>query len=93
VYGKISRFAIVKIHRQSSYGNEGSHGGYGSGARNVMEARVVYDRDIGISKGFGFMTYGYVDEANKAIESLYGLNVDGINTRVTIVEARYRPRY
>lgn len=40
---------------------------------NVMEARVVYDRDSGRSKGFGFVTYSSAEEVNKAIESLDGL--------------------
>lgn len=40
---------------------------------NVMEARVVYDRDTGRSKGFGFVTYGSMDEVNKAVDSLDGL--------------------
>lgn len=40
---------------------------------NVMEARVVYDRDSGRSKGFGFVTYGSMEEVNKAIDSLDGL--------------------
>nr|XP_043632318.1 29 kDa ribonucleoprotein A, chloroplastic [Erigeron canadensis] len=60
---------------------------------NVMEARVVYDRDSGRSKGFGFVTYGSADEVNKAIESLDGLNVDGRNIRVTVAEARQRPQF
>ncbi|KAL8210546.1 hypothetical protein R6Q57_004983 [Mikania cordata] len=60
---------------------------------NVMEARVVYDRDSGRSKGFGFVTYGSMDEVNKAIDSLDGLNVDGRNIRVSVAEARPRPQY
>ena len=38
----------------------------------VMEARVVYDRDSGRSKGFGFVTFSSADEVNNAIESLDG---------------------
>ncbi|XP_071734737.1 RNA-binding protein CP29B, chloroplastic-like [Rutidosis leptorrhynchoides] len=60
---------------------------------NVMEARVVYDRDSGRSKGFGFVTYGSADDVNKAIESLDGLNVDGRNIRVSVAEARQRPQF
>ncbi|KAI3705331.1 hypothetical protein L1987_75567 [Smallanthus sonchifolius] len=60
---------------------------------NVMEARVVYDRDSGRSKGFGFVTYGSMDEVNKAIDSLDGLNVDGRNIRVSVAEARQRPQF
>ncbi|KAI7725888.1 hypothetical protein M8C21_007904 [Ambrosia artemisiifolia] len=60
---------------------------------NVMEARVVYDRDTGRSKGFGFVTYGSMDEVNKAIDSLDGLNVDGRSIRVSLAEARQRPQF
>lgn len=60
---------------------------------NVMEARVIYDRDSGRSKGFGFVTYSSADEVNSAIESLDGLNVDGRNIRVTVAEAKQRPQF
>ncbi|KAK3008358.1 hypothetical protein RJ639_014886, partial [Escallonia herrerae] len=39
----------------------------------VMEAKVVYDRDSGRSRGFGFVTYSSADEVNRAIESLNGV--------------------
>lgn len=39
---------------------------------NVQEARVIYDRDSGRSKGFGFVTFSSADEVNSAIESLDG---------------------
>ena len=39
----------------------------------VLEARVIYDRDTGRSRGFGFVTYGSAEEVNNAIESLDGV--------------------
>ena len=39
----------------------------------VLEAKVVYDRESGRSRGFGFVTYNTADEANSAIESLNGV--------------------
>ena len=39
---------------------------------NVTDAKVVYDRDTGRSRGFGFVTYSSADEVNRAIESLNG---------------------
>lgn len=38
----------------------------------VMEAKVVYDRETGRSRGFGFVTYSSAEEVNSAIESLDG---------------------
>lgn len=38
----------------------------------VVEARVIYDRDTGRSKGFGFVTLGSAQEVQKAINSLNG---------------------
>ena len=40
---------------------------------DVLEAKVIYDRDSGRSRGFGFVTYSSADEVNNAIESLDGV--------------------
>ncbi|KAG8376555.1 hypothetical protein BUALT_Bualt09G0075600 [Buddleja alternifolia] len=39
----------------------------------VKEAKVVYDRENGRSRGFGFVTYSSVEEVNNAVESLDGM--------------------
>lgn len=39
----------------------------------VVEARVVYDRESGRSRGFGFVTFGSAEEVDSAIESLNGV--------------------
>ncbi|KAG1330811.1 29 kDa ribonucleoprotein A, chloroplastic [Cocos nucifera] len=39
----------------------------------VMEAKVVYDRETGRSRGFGFVTYSNAEEVNNAIASLNGV--------------------
>lgn len=39
----------------------------------VKEATVVYDRDSGRSRGFGFVTYGSAQEVDNAIRSLDGM--------------------
>ncbi|CAA2962242.1 29 kDa ribonucleoprotein A, chloroplastic-like [Olea europaea var. sylvestris] len=54
----------------------------------VLEAKVVYDRDSGRSRGFGFVTYSSADEVNNAIESLDGADLDGRPIRVSPAEAR-----
>ncbi|KAL7220712.1 hypothetical protein ACSBR2_013572 [Camellia fascicularis] len=47
----------------------------------VIEAKVVYDKDSGRSRGFGFVTFGSSDEVNNAIESLDGKLVQTGHTR------------
>lgn len=56
----------------------------------VKDARVVYDRESGRSKGFGFVTYTSVEEVNNAIESLDGAELRGRSIRVSIAESRPR---
>ncbi|RZC91107.1 hypothetical protein C5167_028939 [Papaver somniferum] len=38
----------------------------------VLEARVVYDRETGRSRGFGFVTYGSTEDLDNALSSLNG---------------------
>ncbi|CAN0926908.1 29 kDa ribonucleoprotein B, chloroplastic [Linum grandiflorum] len=60
---------------------------------NVVEARVVYDRDSGRSRGFGFVTFSSPDEMNSAIDSLNGAELDGRQIRVSVAEARQRRQF
>ncbi len=53
---------------------------------NVASAQVIMDRETGRSKGFGFVEMGSDQEAQGAISSLNGKNVDGRN--LTVNEAR-----
>uniref|UniRef100_A0A7C9DZP4 RRM domain-containing protein n=2 Tax=Opuntia streptacantha TaxID=393608 RepID=A0A7C9DZP4_OPUST len=56
----------------------------------VLEARVIYDRDTGRSRGFGFVTYSSAEEVNNAIESLDGVDLNGRPIRVAQAEVRRR---
>lgn len=38
----------------------------------VLEARIIYDRESGRSRGFGFVTYGSAEEVENAISNLDG---------------------
>jgi nucleolin len=39
----------------------------------VVDARVIFDRESGRSRGFGFVTYGSSEEVNNAISNLDGV--------------------
>lgn len=54
----------------------------------VSSAKVVFDRDSGRSKGFGFVEMPNDDEANNAIDNLNDSELDGR----TIVVKVARPR-
>lgn len=54
----------------------------------VKKAQVITDRDTGRSRGFGFVEMGTSDEANAAIGSLNGHNVDGRDLTVNIAKER-----
>nr|XP_034601752.1 29 kDa ribonucleoprotein A, chloroplastic-like [Setaria viridis] len=54
----------------------------------VLDAKVIYDRESGRSRGFGFVTYGSAEEVNNAISNLDGIDLDGRQIRVTIAESK-----
>ncbi|KAH7532424.1 28 kDa ribonucleoprotein, chloroplastic isoform X1 [Ziziphus jujuba] len=56
----------------------------------VVNARVVYDRDSGRSRGFGFVTMSNETELNDAIAALDGQSLDGRAIRVNVAEQRPR---
>ncbi|XP_062166790.1 organelle RRM domain-containing protein 2, mitochondrial [Alnus glutinosa] len=43
----------------------------------IVDAKVVTDRATGRSKGFGFVTYTSIEEADKAREGMYAKMLDG----------------
>lgn len=56
----------------------------------VVEAKVILDRDSGRSRGFGFVTMGDVDEARNAAQQMDGSVLDGRQIRVNEAEERQR---
>ena len=48
----------------------------------VVEAKVIMNRDTGRSRGFGFVTYQNEEGAARAIEALDGSTLDGRSIRV-----------
>ncbi|KAE8724123.1 putative Cyclic nucleotide-gated ion channel [Hibiscus syriacus] len=60
---------------------------------SVVEAKVVYDRESGRSRGFGFVTYNSAEEVDRAVRSLNGSDLDGRSIRVTVAESRPRRQF
>ncbi|GLT77028.1 hypothetical protein SLA2020_486530 [Shorea laevis] len=56
----------------------------------VVEARVVYDRETGRSRGFGFVKMSSETEMNDAIAALDGQTLDGRALRVNVAEEKPR---
>ncbi|KAE9612301.1 hypothetical protein Lal_00022164 [Lupinus albus] len=54
----------------------------------VLEAKVIYDRETGRSRGFGFVTYSSPEEVNKAVQSLDGVDLNGRAIRVSLADAK-----
>jgi len=56
----------------------------------VTSARVITDREIGRSRGFGFVEMS-VEDANKAVTELDGQEIEGRNLKVNLAEEKKKP--
>jgi cold-inducible RNA-binding protein len=54
----------------------------------VTETNLMMDRETGRPRGFGFVTMGTSEEANKAIEALNGKEMDGRALTVNVAKPR-----
>src|SRR6476660_1888333 len=54
----------------------------------VVEANLMVDRATGRPRGFGFVTMGSPEEAQKAIEALNGAQLDGRSLTVNVARPR-----
>jgi RNA recognition motif-containing protein len=61
---------------------------FAEGGRNVVEVKIVMDRDTGRPRGFAFVEMGNDDEATQAIQSLTGREIQG--RAINVSEARAR---
>ncbi|XP_078164376.1 uncharacterized protein LOC144559243 isoform X2 [Carex rostrata] len=59
-------------------------GNYGE----VVEARVITDRETGRSRGFGFVTFTSSEDASAAISAMDGKDLDGRSIRVNTANER-----
>lgn len=55
---------------------------------NVVSATIILDRMTGNSRGFGFVEYETADEAQRAIGSLNGTELNGRQLAVNIARER-----
>ena len=61
---------------------------FAEGGRNVVEVKIVLDRDTGRPRGFAFVEMGSDQEAAQVIESLNGREIQG--RPINVSEARER---
>lgn len=61
---------------------------FAEGGRNVVEVKIVMDRDTGRPRGFAFVEMGSDEEATAAISSLSGREIQG--RAINVSEARAR---
>src|SRR5215831_2906699 len=61
---------------------------FAEGGRNVVEVKIVMDRDTGRPRGFAFVEMGSDDEATQAIQTLSGREIQG--RAINVSEARAR---
>ena len=54
----------------------------------VTETNLMMDRTTGRPRGFGFVTMGSADEAQKAIEGMNGRDMDGRALTVNVAKPR-----
>jgi RNA recognition motif-containing protein len=60
-------------------------------AGDVVDAKVIQDRETGRSRGFGFVTFGSSDAVTKAM-NLNGTELDGRTIKVDRAAARNNAR-
>ena len=61
-----------------------------AGGRQVEEVALITDRETGRPRGFGFVTMSSDSEADEAINTLDGTELDGRNIRVNVALERQR---
>ncbi|KAI3473378.1 hypothetical protein Pfo_030668 [Paulownia fortunei] len=53
-----------------------------------LSAKVIYDRDSGRSRGFGFITFTSAEEVESALNAMNGVEVEGRPLRLNLAEQR-----
>ncbi|KAJ6691217.1 GLYCINE-RICH RNA-BINDING PROTEIN 3 MITOCHONDRIAL [Salix koriyanagi] len=63
-----------------------------SGYGEVIDAKVITDRDTGRSRGFGFVNYESTESASAALSAMDGQELGGRNIRVSYATDRRQPQ-
>ncbi|KAG2726425.1 hypothetical protein I3843_01G108000 [Carya illinoinensis] len=59
-----------------------------AGFGDVVDAKVIVDRDTGRSRGFGFVNYSSTESASEALSAMDGQELNGRNIRVSYANDR-----
>ncbi len=57
----------------------------------VLGAKVIYDRDSGRSRGFGFLSFASADDAESALKAMNEVEVEGRPLRLNLAAERTPP--
>ncbi|KAJ6841383.1 RNA-binding protein CP33, chloroplastic [Iris pallida] len=55
----------------------------------LLDAKVIYERDSGRSRGYGFVSFSSAEDAQSAIEALNGKEVGGRPLRLNLASQRF----
>ncbi|XP_047975591.1 33 kDa ribonucleoprotein, chloroplastic [Salvia hispanica] len=53
-----------------------------------LSAKIIYDRDSGRSRGFGFITFSSAEEVESALSAMNGVELEGRPLRLNLAEQR-----
>ncbi|XP_030958997.1 33 kDa ribonucleoprotein, chloroplastic-like, partial [Quercus lobata] len=56
--------------------------------RGLLSAKVIYERDTGRSRGFGFVSFETAEDAESALSSMNGAEVEGRPLRLNMAAQR-----